>query len=263
MTMASPSESQPTADRFSQPAVWGRLVSDPYTEQRIKNLREMIPDGVRTILDVGCGDGAITNRLARDWAVTGVDMSGAALEHVETDAVQASATNLPFADGSFDLVLSTEMLEHIHLEDYRKAISEMSRVTRQYLLLTVPYREDLRFREVRCPRCGWRGHVWGHQRVFTPEALARDLHGFRSVESRIFGPPQAPHWPRWLIWSCHRLLNAYYWAPSQHPMCERCSNTDFTDTRAIPRQVGRLHGRLTRRHAGMPFWLATLADNAG
>jgi SAM-dependent methyltransferase len=260
MTMASPNESEPSGDRFSQPAVWGRLVTDPSTEQRIKNLREMIPDGVRTVLDVGCGDGAITNLLAHDWDVTGVDMSAAALEHMQTTAIQASATDLPFPDGSFDLVLSGEMLEHLDLEDYRKAISEMSRVTQRFLLLTVPYREDLRFREVRCPRCGWRGHVWGHQRPFTPEALARDLHGFRSVESRIFGPVQRPHWPRWLIWSCHRLLNAYYWAPGQHPMCERCSNTDFTGTRAIPRQVARLQGRLTRRHAGMPFWLATLAD---
>jgi SAM-dependent methyltransferase len=220
----------------------------------------MIPDGVRTILDVGCGDGAITNRLAQDWDVTGVDMSAAALAHVETNAVQASGTDLPFADGSVDLVLSTEMLEHLHPEDYRKAISEMRRVTRRYVLVTVPYREDLPFREVRCPRCGWRGHVWGHQRLFTPERLAGDLHGLRPVEIRVFGPLQEPPWSRWLMWSCHRLLNAYYWAPGQHPMCEACSNTDFTDTRGIPPLLSRLHRRMTRHRVEMPFWLAMLAD---
>jgi SAM-dependent methyltransferase len=260
--MTSPSSIQTLPDRFSQAAVWGRLATDPYTDERHKNLREMIPSGVRSILDVGCGDGALTNRLAEDWEVTGVDTSAAALEHVKAEAVQASATELPFPDASFDLVLSTEMLEHLALEDYRKAISEMSRVTRRYLLLTVPYREDLEFREVRCPRCGWRGHVWGHQRLFTPESLAGDLAGFRPTEARIFGPPQDPHWPRWLIWSCHRLLNAYYWAPSQHPMCERCANTDFAETRAIPPLLSRVHRVLTRRQVGMPFWLAMIGDRA-
>lgn len=261
--MASPSKTQIPADRFSQAAVWGGLATDPYTDQRHKNLREMIRPGVVTILDVGCGDGALTNRLAEEWEVAGVDTSAAALEHVETKAVQASATALPFSDRSFDLVLSTEMLEHLVLDDYRKAISEMIRVTRRYLLVTVPYREDLRFREVRCPRCGWRGHVWGHQRLFTPETLAHDLAGFRPTEARIFGPPQQPHWPRWLIWSCHRLLNAYYWPPSQHPMCERCANTDFTDARAIPPLVASVQHRLTRRQVRMPFWLAVLADRTG
>ncbi len=261
--MASPAKTHTPADRFSQAEVWGRLATDPYTDQRHKMLRQMIPDAVRTILDVGCGDGALTNRLAEDWEVTGVDMSAAALEHVVTNAVQASATDLPFPDGSFDLVLSTEMLEHLALEDYRRAIAEMSRVTRRYLLLSVPYREDLRFREVRCPRCRWRGHVWGHQRLFTPEILARDLAGFRLFEARVFGPLQDPHWPRWLIWSCHHLLKAYYWPPSQHPMCERCANTDFTDARAIPPILARVHRRLTRGQVGMPFWLAVLADRAG
>lgn len=261
--MPVPPQVETPADRFSQAKVWGRLATDPSTEQRHKALREMIPEGVQTILDVGCGDGAITNRLGEEWDVTGVDMSTAALEHVTTAAIQGSATELPFADGSFDLVASIEMLEHLWLDDYRKAISEMSRVTRRYLLLAVPYREDLRFRQVQCPQCGWRGHVWGHRRLFTPEIVARDLPGFRPVEARLFGPVQAPHWPWWLIWSTHHLLRAYYWPPSQHPMCEECGNTDFTDARAIPPLVARVHRRVTRNRVGMPFWLAVLAERAG
>jgi SAM-dependent methyltransferase len=261
--MALPSQTQTSGDRFSQAKVWGRLAADPSTDERHKVLQQMIPEGVRTVVDVGCGDGALTDRLAADWDVTGVDMSSVALEHVKTTAVQASATDLPFPDGSFDLVLSSEMLEHLSPDEYRAAISEMSRVTRGYLLVTVPYREDLRFRQVRCPQCGWRAHVWGHRRFFTPESLASDLAGFRLIEARVFGAVQAPHWPRWLIWSCHHLLKAYYWPPSQHPMCERCGNTDFTHARAIPPVLARLHRRLTRGQVGMPFWMAVLADRAG
>ena len=117
--------------------------------------------------------------------MTGVDQSPTALQHVRTEAVLASATKLPFADGSFDLVLSSEMLEHLPTDDYRQAIAEMSRVSRRYLLISVPYKEVLEFRTIRCPECGWRGHVWGHrQGPFTAESLVADLVGYSVAQTR-------------------------------------------------------------------------------
>jgi SAM-dependent methyltransferase len=246
-------------DRFDQDVVWGHLAQDPKILERARMFEEMIPTDVSRILDVGCGDGAITDRLAAAWEVTGVDASAAALAHVQTTAVQASATALPFADGAFDLVLSSEMLEHLTDEDYAAALAEMSRVTQRYLLLSVPYREDVGFRVIRCPRCGWRGHVWGHRRAFTAESLVADLDGFGAVQTRTFGPPQEPHWPSWLLWGVHNVLRSYYSAPGQSPLCERCANTDFRATRAIHPRLRRLNRRVHGRRAPMPFWLAVLA----
>jgi SAM-dependent methyltransferase len=247
-------------DRFEQDAVWGHLAEDPKIRERARMFEEMIPSDVSGVLDVGCGDGAITERLAETWDVTGVDSSPVALQHVQTATVQASATALPFADRSFDLVLSSEMLEHLSDKDYFAALSEMGRVTRRYLLLSVPYREDLGFRTIRCPQCGWRGHVWGHKRTFTAESLVADLDGFSAVQTRTFGPAQVPHWPGWLLWGVHHVLRSYYSAPGQSPLCERCGNTDFRATRVIHPEVGRLNRRIqSRRRAPMPFWLAVLA----
>jgi SAM-dependent methyltransferase len=248
-------------DRFEQQSVWGHLVDDPKIGQRAAMLEEMVPDDVVRILDVGCGDGAITNRLARRWDVSGVDQSATALQHLATTAVQGSATRLPFPDMSFDLVLSSEMLEHLPTREYRAAIAEMRRVTRRYLLISVPYREDLRLRIVRCPRCGWRGHVWGHRQRFTAESLLADLDGFVAIQTRTFGPAQEPPSPWWLWWTTHHVLRSYYWAPGQHPLCERCGNTDFRATRGFHPGVHRLSARLpSRRRPRMPFWLAVLAD---
>jgi SAM-dependent methyltransferase len=248
-------------DRFDQEAVWGRLRQDPTTERRVRMFRQMIPDEVERIVDVGCGDGAITNRLAQDWDVTGVDLSAAALAHLETTALRASATALPLPDNSFDLVMSIEVLEHLSDSDYRRAISEMQRVTRRYLLISVPYREDLASRMVRCPACGWRGHVFGHQRRFTAESLLTDLEEFEIGESRIFGPLQEPPWPRWLIWTAHNVFRSFYWSSGQHPMCERCQNTDFTTARGIPWYLDRLKRRIQPARAPrMPFWLAVLVE---
>jgi hypothetical protein len=152
------------------------------------------------------------------------------------------------------------MLEHMTDADYRAAVREMTRVARSHVLISVPYREDLGFRTIRCPQCGWRGHVWGHRRSFTPESLLVALDGFTAVESRVFGPLQEPHWPAWLLWVSHNLLRSYYSAPGQNPMCERCGNVDFRSVRAISPALRRMNARLQRgRRPRMPFWMAVLA----
>lgn len=243
--------------------MWGHLGGDPKIQLRARMFEQMIPPETRRILDVGCGDGAITNRLAKRWEVTGVDTSATALAHVETTAIVASATRLPFTDGAFDLVLSSEMLEHLPARAYTEAISEMRRVASRHLLISVPYREDLRFRTVRCPRCRWEGHVWGHRRTFTAESLIADLNGFRAVETRTFGPLQEPPWPAWWMWITHRVLKSYYWAPGQHPLCEHCGNTDFSGTRGIHPVLRSVNERLQRgSRPRMPFWLAVLAQRS-
>jgi SAM-dependent methyltransferase len=248
-------------DRFEQPAVWGHLADDPKIRGRAQMFEEMIPERVERVLDVGCGDGAITDRLAQRWEVTGVDQSPTALSHVRTEAVLGSATNLPFPDNSFDLVLSSEMLEHLPADDYRRAIAEMSRVSRRYLLLSVPYREVLAFRTVRCPACGWRGHVWGHRQTFTPESLLADLAGYDAAQVRTFGPLQDPLWSRGLLWVSHHVLRTYYSAPGQSPLCERCGNTDFGATRPIGPRLQRINALIPPRgRPRMPFWLAVLAE---
>src|SRR5919109_2717274 len=101
------------ANRFESGEMWGRLKDAPDILMKVRIFREMIPDEVATIVDVGCGDGAITNALGLQWAVTGVDSSRSALQHVTTEAVLADARELPFPDASFDLAMSSQLLEHL------------------------------------------------------------------------------------------------------------------------------------------------------
>jgi SAM-dependent methyltransferase len=248
------------AQRFERREAWGNLAEAPDIQRKVEVFGETIPDGVRTILDVGCGDGAITNALAERWDVTGTDSSAAALEHLRTAAVQASAVALPFEDSSFDLVMSSQMLEHLDDADYRRAIAEMSRVTRDHLLISVPYREDLGLRQIRCPRCGLRAHVWGHQRAFTIDSLVRDLAGFEAVDVRIFGDLQEPPWPRPVLWAFH-ALRFQYRPDGQLPLCEGCGNDDYSAARGFPPGAGPLKAAIdrVRRRPPLPFWISVLA----
>jgi ubiquinone/menaquinone biosynthesis C-methylase UbiE len=102
------------------------------------------------ILEVACGRGGFVGELARAGAhVTGCDFSSAALRAASTKncaangqpraaLIQGDAQNLPFADNSFDLVISCETIEH--LPEVESAIRGMHRVTRPggKLFLTTP-----------------------------------------------------------------------------------------------------------------------------
>lgn len=242
--------------------MWGDLAESEEIREKIVQFESMVPAEVATILDVGCGDGAITNHLDRRYDVTGVDTSPAALEHVTARSKLASATALPFESASFDLVLSSQVLEHLSEQDYRQALAEMSRVARRFVLVSVPYREQLAFRRVRCPACGWQQHVWGHVRSFTVDSLLSDLRGFEAREVRVFGSLQEPHWPTALLWPLQRGLRCFYDPAGQSPLCERCGNRDYSAARGLPDHAWRVKRALDRRgaRASLPFWLAVLVE---
>ncbi|MFD4571007.1 class I SAM-dependent methyltransferase [Streptomyces sp. NPDC058417] len=97
----------------------------------------LVPDGARTLLDVGCGTGIVTRRLAaRDGlSVTGVDLTSAMIRRAAVRlpgaVVRADSRRLPFRDGEFDAVTSVWLL-HLAATDADAAaiVAECARVLR-------------------------------------------------------------------------------------------------------------------------------------
>ena len=109
------------------------------------NLISLIaPLNPKKILDAGCGEGFTLERLyelkiGKD--LEGIDASKVAIEtgkklYPHLNIKIGDIYNLPYKDNSFDLVVCTEVLEH--LEDPKRALREIIRVSKKYLLLTVP-----------------------------------------------------------------------------------------------------------------------------
>jgi SAM-dependent methyltransferase len=84
------------------------------------------------ILDYGCGTGGNTSAYAPLGAVVGIEPDAAAVrlarERGEAQYCRSSGTNLPFRAAVFDVVVASDVLEHI--EDDLEAVSEIARVLR-------------------------------------------------------------------------------------------------------------------------------------
>ena len=176
-------------EQYDRPELWGpdSGYADPIERERAQVLLEHLR-GVGRLLDVGCGDGTITNVLAEHMDVTGADIAPAALAHVRAPTVVASAEDLPFPDRSFEAVLLAEVLEHLDDEEYAKATREAARVAERRIVVTVPNRENLRASHVRCPRCREWFSPHRHLRSFSPRTLRSVFAGFRLTEVRPVGP---------------------------------------------------------------------------
>lgn len=102
-------------------------------------MKELPSNRPEAILDIGCGTGLLLEKLARRWPSTrlvGVDLSGGMLakarenlaHHPHVELVQGSVYDLPFSDGTFDLVVNT-ISSHWYLH-LGSALDELSRVSR-------------------------------------------------------------------------------------------------------------------------------------
>ena len=95
----------------------------------------------RRVLDAACGEGYGTALLAEAGArsAVGVDNAEEAVSHARAkyglDYRQAGVTELPFVDGSFDVVVSFETIEHV--ADPPSALGEFRRVLTEDGLLIV------------------------------------------------------------------------------------------------------------------------------
>ena len=104
------------------------------------------------ILDAGCGEGyfaALMQEEFPDASVTGLDASSGAVAYAtqhfgpQIKFLEGDLFALPFADNVFDVVVCSEVLEH--LDDPARAFAELKRVARKRVVLTVPLEPWFKF----------------------------------------------------------------------------------------------------------------------
>jgi 2-polyprenyl-3-methyl-5-hydroxy-6-metoxy-1,4-benzoquinol methylase len=153
---------------------------------RYYGLLALIPAGVPTVLDAGCGKGYTSYLMSREgYRVHAVDLN------TEYPALFAYAPPAPF-----DLVLSQEVLEHI--PNYADALKRLAGCVGPggWGLFCVPYKERLEGKMITDPVSGRRVHKNGHLHSFDPKGFTRtlDASGFRVVKMRLFTNKRLLNW---------------------------------------------------------------------
>lgn len=113
-----------------------------FAESKIQEIIKYIDfDIQQKLLDVGAGNGFFSYYFDKICQVTAVDYSKKMIElNPVKNKMVMDANNLKFADNYFDIVFESCLLHHVENED--KIISEMKRVSKNYIIIIEPNRNN-------------------------------------------------------------------------------------------------------------------------
>ena len=171
------------------------------------------------VLDAGCGEGRhCFGSLERGAHVVGLDLDRGSLRNANerlrqrgrelgrvAEMIQGNTFHLPFPDATFDRIICSEVMEHVH--DYRGAARELARVTKPggRVAITIPTATSenlyLRLGDDYFESPG------GHIRIFRPRELALGLSA-AGLSTTGVGFAHGLHTPYWALRSVMHLPNA-------------------------------------------------------
>jgi trans-aconitate methyltransferase len=130
-----------TASKYLRNNFLRQYVISDFLKQILKAVEQ---SRAGSVLDLGCGEGLVDYYLLNSLPqlkLIGADQDQQALEVARAlnpcaQYQQLDARHTGWAEGSFDLVMANEVLEH--LEDYHLVIQEAARVTKNFFLVSVP-----------------------------------------------------------------------------------------------------------------------------
>lgn len=199
-------------------------------EQRYRLLEtlKIVPQS-KNLLDIGCGEGIMTTLFKADFKV-GVDISANKINRArkkkEIYYVVADAHHLPFKEKFFETSICTETLEH--LASPEMVFQEMSSVTSQYIILSIPlisFIENTLLR-MQDTSIGFDEIGKGHLRVYDKKSLKKELESLerfkiKKVKCGCFG--------------FHNLLRIVFKSLMSDNFCLKiCTLFDKTLSRLLP-----------------------------
>lgn len=175
---------------MEQDKIWDQYQNNPELRNttfnqkgRIKAIAKLIQSPC-DVLTIGVGDGSLERMLvAQDIALSFLDPSTETVENLsrELDLPATARTgysqNIEFDTASFDVVVMSEVLEHLSDEVLAASLQEVARVLKPggQFIGTGPADENLNASLVVCPDCSKTFHRWGHVQSFSQGELQEVL----------------------------------------------------------------------------------------
>lgn len=214
---------------FYEEFEWEKLNTSAL-QYKIDKIVSLIPDDVNTIIDLGSGNGVITNELGKKFDVTAVDRSKRALSFVKTKKILSSCDKINLPDDSFDMVFTSELLEHLEEETFINTVKEIKRLSKKYIFITVPNSENIKKSLIQCPNCKSLYNRSYHLRNFTLKDIIKQFPGYKINKDLVFGKKIRSYNP--FILNIKQNISPpiswipYYWTAKQDrkTMCPKCEH---------------------------------------
>ncbi len=175
---------------MDQKKIWDYFQADGIqsfagSAKRLNFIADKISIKEDVILNIGVGNGFLEKLLQKNRKkVHSLDPSSAAIVGLkESLGLSDSAVKvgysqeMPFPDSCFDVVIMSEVIEHLDDEVLSKTLQEVRRVLRPggRFIGTVPADENLKESLCVCPKCSHIFHRWGHIQDFNEKRLKKIL----------------------------------------------------------------------------------------
>lgn len=122
--------------RDNQAYSFGKYVQPERWASYWHQLNEVLKLEPESVLEIGVGGKVIGNYLKNNTKIiySSLDLA----EELQPDAI-GSIENMPFKNKSFDLVCAFEVLEHLPFDRFPGVLSELNRVSRKWVVISLPH----------------------------------------------------------------------------------------------------------------------------
>jgi len=206
---------------YEQSDVWNSYFNNKKEDERVKITMDLFPEGIDSILDIGCGVGSLTNHINKKLVV-GLDFANTPLKHVKTNPIQANITNLPFKRKTFELIVITEVLEHLNELNFQEGINEIFRMDPDYILLSTPFNENITLGLCKCKQCGNIFNPSFHQRSFSTESL-QVIFNHYDLQKKVYTTYKIS--PNKTLIKIKQKLGIFNY--SKFAICNKCGNSEI------------------------------------
>ena len=178
-------------------------------KERLERTLAMLPAEVGMGLEIGCYDFRLTDLLRAKMDLVSIDLPRQVTRHEDYRLAFGDIQQLPFGKGSFDMVVCTEVLEHLPDRVLNRGVQELKRVSRKYILISVPDRQRVWNELFKCSACGFTCNSMGHLQCFDKNRLTRLLEPARLVKFEFVGRTRG-YAPDILYTLARRFGNAWH-----------------------------------------------------